>query len=107
MRRASIPAASVPCDDCPNCLMPSEATLSRRALGAVLCWCCRLHARPRPTVHQVPPGCSALVSGTGYGLWSVTVRTADGREFSADAMADHLALSRALAAARVAGAITR
>jgi len=105
MRRSrNVPAAVVPCDCCPNRLLESEAVLSRRALGRVLCWHCRLRTR-RATVHQVPAGCAAEVSGTGYGLWNAVLRTADGREFTGSAWTDHQALSSARAAATAAGAL--
>lgn len=105
-RSNNVPPAIVPCDCCPNRLLASEAVVSRRALsGRALCWHCRLQARAVPTVHAVPAGCAAEVSGTGYGLWNATLRTADGREFAGGGWTDYEALTSARAAATAAGAL--
>lgn len=105
-RRTHVPAAVVACDCCPNRLMESEATISRRALsGAVLCSVCRMRARSFATVHQVPAGCSVVVRGTGYGLWSAVLTAPDGREFTSAALTDHRAVACARAAAVAAGAL--
>jgi len=106
-RRSPVPPACVPCDGCTaNRLMESEAAVSRRAYaGAVLCWRCRLRHGARATVHQLPAGCSAEVNGTGFGLWCATLRTGDGRAFTGGGLSDAIAVSRAAAAARAAGAL--
>jgi len=104
MSRTAVPVASVPCDGCPNLLLESEARVSRRAYaGEVLCWRCRIHHGTRATVHQVPPGCSVVMVGTGYGIWIATLTAPDGREFEGSAWTDHQALSSARAKARAAG----
>lgn len=104
MKRSTVPAPSVCCDGCPNLLVESEARVSRRAYaGEVLCWRCRIHYGTRATVHQAPPGCFVLVTGTGYGIWIVTLTVPDGREFQGSAWTDHQALSSARAKARAAG----
>lgn len=106
MKRTTVPTATVPCDCCPNRLLESEAVVSRRALsGAVLCWKCRRDRRSFATVHQVPAGCSVLIAPSGYGRWDAILTAPDGRQFTAGAMTDHLALSRARAAAVAAGAL--
>lgn len=107
MRTANnpIPPADVPCERCPNQMMASEARVSQRALGLVLCWRCRKHHGPCPTVHQLPRGCSALVSGSGYGLWNATLTAPDGRQFTGAARSDYAAVSCARNAAVAAGAL--
>ena len=105
-RRTTVPPADVPCEHCPNHLLGSEAAVSRRAYaGRVLCWHCRLRQGTRPTVHQVPAGCSVSICGTGFGLWNATLTAPDGREFVGRAWTDHQALSSARAAATAAGAL--
>jgi hypothetical protein len=56
-------------------------------------------------VHQVPAGCAVLIAASGYGLWDAILTAPDGRQFTAAAMTDHQALSRARAAAAAAGAL--
>jgi len=106
MRRTAVPPAVVPCDCCPNRLMESEAAGSRRALsGAVLCWRCRRRQYPAFTpVHQLPAGCAALVRPTGYGQYVCDLATPAGT-FQGGGWTDELALSRARAAATLAGAL--
>jgi hypothetical protein len=103
MKRSTVPVASVLCDRCDNCLMESEARVSRRALNAVLCWRCRARLGNLPSVHQAPAGCALWMAGTAFGLWRATLRTADGREFTGQAWTDHQALASARTAAVAAG----
>jgi len=106
MSRTAVLLASVPCDCCNNQLLESEARLSVRALNACLCWRCRARLGSLPSVHQAPPGCSVLVTGTGYGLWNAVLTVPDGREFEGSAWTDHQALSAACAQARAAGSLS-
>lgn len=79
------------CATCRAQVNPCEATLSKRALGAVLCH----HCRDRQA------GC-LTVDGTheevfplgGYGLWEARHRR-DGQEFTGGGLSPHQALCNA------------
>ena len=59
---------AAPCCLCSRGVPAAEAAVSRRALGAVLCWRCRTPAGPD---HEQEAGLEAREVG-GYGLWTVS-----------------------------------
>lgn len=96
----------VSCSQCPREVMDSEARVSQRACGAVLCWRCRRQKYPTfASVHQAPAGCRAEIRPSGYGRFECSLVAPCGRTFVAGGMTDELALSRARAAAVQAGAL--
>lgn len=97
---------STRCNCCPRQVMASEARLSIRACeGRVLCDLCRRREYPVfPVVHEAPTGCAVRLRPSGYGRFECDLTTPAGT-FTAAAMTDHQAISRARQMAVQAGAI--
>lgn len=91
---------------CTRMLKPGEAAVCRRALrGQVRCCICRVRMFPAFDPIDQPPGCRHQLGCTGYGEWTATLTTQDGREFIAGGRTDQIALSNARVKARQAGAL--
>lgn len=94
------------CADCNALVSEGQARVSRRACRAVYCWRCRRRRWPAfDQADEIPGGCALQTGATGYGQFTATLTTPDGREWFGGGRTLQTAYSNARIKARSAGAL--